>query len=352
MRLQTIATVIIIVIASNSVSAVSKKEAGLKIGFITKESDKKVDVMIEGKLFTSFCWPNNVMKPVLYPVMTSEGTEITRGYPIKPRAGERVDHPHHIGIWFNYGDVDGFDFWNNSEAIPAEKKGGFGLIKHQKIDQLKDGSGEAVLKTTESWVDPSGKELLSENTEYHFIAKDKTRIIDRVTTLTATGKTVSMKDNKEGVIAIRVARQLELPSKDEVIMTDAQGNPTTVKKMSNEGVSGSYRSSEGIMNDAVWSSRAKWMDLNGIIGNEKIAVVICDHPKNQSYPTYWHARGYGLFAANPLGWSVFTKGKETLNYSIPAGKSSVFRYRFIIHSGSDLTDAEINSYADDFARKY
>jgi len=352
MRLQTIAIMLIFAIASFSANAKAKKEAGLKIGFVVSEKDKKVDVMIDGKLFTSYIWPDNVMKPVLYPVMTSEGTEITRGYPLRPRAGERVDHPHHVGIWFNYGDVDGFDFWNNSEAIPADKKSGYGTVKHMKINQLKEGNGEALMVTTESWIDPSGKELLSEKTEYHFIAKGKTRIIDRISTLTATDKTVSMKDNKEGMIAIRVARQLELPSKDEVIMTDAQGNPTTVKKMTNEGVSGSYRSSEGIKDDAVWSTRAKWMDLNGTIGTEKIAIVICDHPKNQSYPTYWHARGYGLFAANPLGWSVFTKGKETLNYSIPAGKSSIFRYRFIIHSGADLTDSEINGYAADFAGKY
>ncbi len=352
MRLQTIAIMLIFAIASFSANAKAKKGAGLKIGFVVSETDKKVDVMIDGKLFTSYIWPDNVMKPVLYPVMTSEGTEITRGYPLKPRAGERVDHPHHVGIWFNYGDVDGFDFWNNSEAIPADKKSGYGTVKHMKINQLKEGNGEALLVTTESWIDPSGKELISEKTEYHFIAKGKTRIIDRVSTLTATDKTVSMKDNKEGMIAIRVARQLELPSKDEVIMTDAQGNPTTVKRMTNEGVSGSYRSSEGIKDDAVWSTRAKWMDLNGTIGTEKIAVVICDHPKNQSYPTYWHSRGYGLFAANPLGWSVFTKGKETLNYSIPAGKSSIFRYRFIIHSGADLTDSEINGYAADFAGKY
>jgi hypothetical protein len=352
MRLQTLAIVLFSAATSFTVNAEPKKEAAQKISFVVKEADKKVDVMIGGKLFTSYCWPGNVMKPVLYPVMTSEGTEITRGYPLNPRAGERVDHPHHIGIWFNYGDVDGFDFWNNSEAIPADKKSGYGTVKHVKVNQLKEGDGEALLVTTESWIDPSGKELISEKTEYHFIAKGKTRIIDRISTLTATGKTVSMKDNKEGMIAIRVARQLELPSKDEVIMTDAQGNPTTVKKMSNEGVSGSYRSSEGVKDDAVWSTRAKWMDLNGTIGNEKIAIVICDHPKNQSYPTYWHARGYGLFAANPLGWSVFTKGKETLNYEIPAGKSSIFRYRFIINSGADLTDNEINGYADNFASKY
>lgn len=352
MKLQTIVLVLIGFIASFQVNAASKKEAGQKITFVVREADKKADVMIDGKLFTTYCWPDNVMKPILYPVMTSEGTEITRGYPIKPRAGERVDHPHHVGIWFNYGDVDGLDFWNNSEAIPTDKKSSYGTIKHVKIDKLKEGTGEAYMVTTASWIDPSGKELLSEKTEYHFVAKGATRFIDRIATLTATGKTVSMKDNKEGMIAIRVARQLELPSKDKVIMTDAKGNPTTVKQMTNEGVSGSYRSSEGIKDDDVWSTRGKWMDLNGTIGNEKIAVVLIDHPKNQSYPTYWHARGYGLFAANPLGWSVFTKGKETLNYSIPAGKSSVFRYRFIIHSGSDLSDSQINGYADEFAKKY
>jgi len=217
-------------ISSYSAFAGSKKGDGLKISFIVKEADKKVDVIVDGKFFTSYCWPDNVMKPILYPVMTSEGTEITRGFPLKPRAGERVDHPHHIGIWFNYGDVAGFDLWNNSEAIPTDKKSGYGSVIHMNINQLKEGVGEAIMVTTESWTDASGKELLSEKTEYHFFCQRKTRIIDRVATLTATGKEVSMKDNKEGMIAIRVARQLELPSKDEFIMTNALGNPTTVKK--------------------------------------------------------------------------------------------------------------------------
>ena len=352
MKFPVIAIVLFIMTLNLSRGASIKKESGLTIKVIVREVDKKVDILVAGKLFTSYSWPDDIMKPVLYPVLTSEGTEITRGYPVKPRPGERIDHPHHVGIWFNYGDVNGYDFWNNSTAIASDKMGGYGTIKHIKINQIKEGTGEALLSTTESWVDPSGKELLSEKTDYHFIAKGKNRIIDRITTLTSTGETVSLKDNKEGMMAIRVARQLELPSKDEVIMTDAQGNPTTVKKMTNDGVTGSYRSSEGVKDDAVWSTRAKWMDLNGTIGAERIAVVICDHPKNPSYPTYWHARGYGLFSANPLGWSVFTKGKETLNYSIPAGQSSLFRYRIIIHSGGDLTDSEINSFAEDFGLKY
>ena len=352
MKFKAIAAVLISMTAFYSAGAATKKNGGPKFKLDVRENEKKVDILIDGKLFTSYRWPENVMKPVLYPVMTSEGGEITRGYPLKPRAGERVDHPHHIGIWFNYGNVNGFDFWNNSTAIADDKKNGYGTIKHVTINRINEGNGEAELETTESWIDPSGKELLAEKTVFHFTAKGTTRIIDRIATLTATGDAVSMSDNKEGMLGLRVARQLELPSKDEVIMTDSSGNPTAVKKMTNEGVSGSYRSSEGIKDDAVWSTRAKWMDLSGTIGHEKVAVVICDHPKNQSYPTYWHARGYGLFAANPLGWSVFTKGKETLNYVIPAGKSSVFRYRIIIHSGGDLTDSEINNFAEDFSYKY
>jgi len=161
-----------------------------------------------------------------------------------------------------------------------------------------------------------------------------------------------MKDTKEGMFAIRVARQLELPSNENVLLLDSSGNPGTEKASDNWGVTGNYRSSEGVTGDAVWGTRAKWMCLYGTITNEKVSVVICDHPENPSYPTYWHARGYGLFSANPLGGSDFTNGKEVVNFSIPAGKSVTFRYRTVITSGIFLTDDEINNLSIDFAEKY
>jgi len=354
MKIQSITIVLLIVFLSFSCGTKSSKQAqkgkDLKIVFVNQETEKKVDVMVDGKLFTSYCWYDNVYKPVLYPVCTSAGTIITRGFPLKPREGERSDHAHQIGIWLNYGNVNGYDFWDNGASGGKDPKGG--EVKHLKIEKLSGGTGEGVMVTRESWLDPSGKELLAENTEYHFIAQGSTRIIDRITTLKATGNTVTMKDTKEGMFGIRVARQLELPSKEDVTLTDAQGNPTTVKALSNEGVTGNYISSEGVTGEAVWGTRARWMDLYGSIGDEKISLVVCDHPKNQSYPTYWHAREYGLFSANPLGAKDFTQGKEELNFSIPAGKSTTFRYRVIVNSGTHLTDAEINAFADEFAKKY
>ena len=88
-----------------------------------KEADRRVDVTVDGQPFTAYVWPTSLKKPVLYPIRTAKGTLVTRGFPLDPRPGERVDHPHHVGLWFNYGDVNGIDFWNNSDAIPARADG-------------------------------------------------------------------------------------------------------------------------------------------------------------------------------------------------------------------------------------
>ncbi len=321
-----------------------------KVEFTVRDQEQKVDVLIGGKLMTSYCWPGNVYKPVLYPVKTLTGTEVTRGFPLKPREGERNDHIHQVGSWLNYGNVNGFDFWGNGST--GEKSENGGVIKHLAIDKTNGGDGEGMLSVRAAWQDPSGKDLLEEKTEFHFIVNKNYYCIDRITVLTAGGQDVSMKDTKEGMFAIRVARQLELPSKENVLLLDSSGKPGTEKALENKGVSGNYRSSEGITGEAVWGTRAKWMSLYGIIGNENVSVIICDHPENPSYPTYWHARGYGLFSANPLGGSDFTNGKKVVNFSIPANKSVTFRYRTIITSGIPLNDEEINNLATDFAEKY
>ncbi len=115
----------------------------------------RIDVLFDGKIFTSYCWPENVYKPILYPVYTSSGTEITRGFPLKPREGERNDHLHQVGIWLNYGKVNGLDFWGN--GYRGYKEPGGGEIKHLKIESMGLGNNEATLVTVESWVNPKGR---------------------------------------------------------------------------------------------------------------------------------------------------------------------------------------------------
>jgi hypothetical protein len=323
-----------------------------RIQLTHSEADKRVTVMVDGQPFTAYIYPGPAVlkKPVLYPIRSAGGHFITRGWPMDPRPGERVDHPHHVGMWFNYGDVNGHDFWNNSTAIGPEHKGPFGTVVHTGVKSMKSGKDKAELTVTADWLDKDGKRMLEETTTYTFRGDATSRTIDRMTTLTADGQSVVFKDNKEGMIALRMARQLEQPSTKPELFTDAQGVETKVPVMNNEGVTGMYRSSEGVTGDAVWGTRGKWMSLAGTVDDEPVSVALFDHPKNVDYPTYWHARGYGLFAANPLGRSVMSSGKEpALNYTLPAGKSVTFRHRLLIQSGKP-DEAGMRKQVTDFSR--
>ncbi len=331
------------------VSCASKKDSDMiKVTFNQNNTAQKIDVLVDGNLFTTFRWSDNMTKPVFHPIFTSEGTAITRGFPVEPKAGERADHPHQIGMWFTYGNVSGLDFWGNgSQGLGTTNPNG-GIIKHVRTGDFKEEKERGSFVSEESWQDTTGAELLKEKTEYHFIVRGELRIIDRITTLTAGENNVSMPDTKEGMFGIRVARQLELPDKANIVLYNADGTTTRTRDTLNTGISGDYTSSKGISGLEVWGTRACWMNLHGKIGDENISIVICDHPGNPNYPTYWHARGYGLFAANPLGVKDFTRDAENFNFSIPAHQSATFRYRVIIKSGIQLLTEEINKLADDF----
>ncbi len=308
-----------------------EEEESSKFELVKKTSEEKVDVLIDGELFTSYIWPANIKKPSLWPLISQGGNELTRQFPFKQKEGERVDHPHHVGLWLNYGDVNGLDFWNNSDSIDADKLSEYGIVKHVEVLSA-EGGDEGTLKTQSDWLTMDGKKLLNDETTFTFKVEDGVRIIDRKTTLTAQSEGVSFNDNKEGMIAIRMARELELPQEGSIVLSDAKGNLTKVESPDNASVTGDYLSSEGITGGDVWGKRAEWMKLSGKINGEDVALVIYDTKDNVGYPTYWHARGYGLFAANPLGQKIFSDGKEELNFALDAGGSTTFYHRIAIFS--------------------
>lgn len=339
------------VLLMSYVSPAEKPVQAQEVKLVHNEQQQKVDVIINGQPFTSYIYPSTIKKPVLYPLRTAKGTLVTRGFPLDPREGERVDHPHHVGLWFNYGDVNGLDFWNNSDSIAPEKRDQYGTILHKKVNNASSGKDKGELDVTMEWQDPDGKPILREDTKFVFSGNEFNRTIDRITTLTALDKDVSFEDNKEGMIGIRVARQLEHPSDKPELFTDASGKATNVPIMNNEGVSGVYKSSEGLEGDAVWGTRGKWVDLSGNINGEEISLIMMDHPKNVGHPTYWHARGYGLYAANNLGQKAMSGGKEELNFKLAKGKSVTFRHRIVIRSGAKMSDDEMKSAYQKFAGK-
>lgn len=326
----------------------AQNPAGMKpFDIIPHPQDSAIEILMDGKIFTIYRYSQKQEKPVLYPIISPHGKTITRGYPLDPRPGERVDHPHQLGLWFNYGDVNGLDFWNNSSAIPPEELKHYGKIFHDDYSIMTDQDEGPLLKVHCTWKDHDGQALLYEFTTFRFLQIQDAYIIDRITTLEALQE-VSFEDNKEGVLGIRVARELEIPSDKPDHFTDTHGKVTEVKVLDNSNVTGDYLSSEGLTGDNVWGTRGRWVRLSGKVDAMPVSVTIIDHPGNVGYPTYWHARGYGLFAANPLGQAIFSNGKESLHFKLNKGESTTFRYRIVVQDGSEMTPQHIEQLVKDF----
>ena len=320
---------------------------GVKV--VADEPHRRVDITIDGKPFTSYIWPTSLKKPVLYPLITNEGVTVTRGYPLAPRADERVDHPHHAGLWFNYGNVNGFDFWNNSDAIKPEARSKMGTIVQTKIVSAKSGAEQGELVVDSEWITGENKKILEQTTCYIFERRGRDRVIDQIVTLKALDRAV-FNDDKEGLLGMRVARWLESPDEKGGTFMDANGNPTEVKAApaGSNPATGVYLTSEGAKGGAAWGTRGRWCTLTGSDGDHTVTIAIFDEPKNPGYPTYWHARGYGLFAANPLGRTIFDPKQAAFNYVLEKGQSVTFRYRVSLLSRA-ITSSEMDSEADAFA---
>lgn len=313
------------------------------VEFKNDENGKKVEVFVDGKFFTAYIYPDNMEKQSLYPILSASGKTITRGFPLNPRPFERIDHPHHVGLWFNFGDVNGLDFWNNSFAIKPEDKPKYGTVKFKKIISENPAKGELV--TSSEWVDINNKVLLNEESTFIFSGNDNIRSIERTSKLTALQQ-VTFTENKEGLIGLRVDRAFEEPATKPGKFLDAKGIETEVPVMNNAGVNGVYRNAEGIKGGDVWAKRSPWVALRADKEGEVITIVILDNPKNANYPAWSHARGYGLFATNNLGGRNFDKDADEVKVVLNPGESIVFKHKIVI--GGDLSDTEINGMAANF----
>jgi hypothetical protein len=319
---------------------------------VADEANRRVDITIDGAPFTSYIWPSTLKKPVLFPLIDAGGVTLTRGYPLSPLPGERVDHPHHAGLWFNYGDANGFDFWNNSDAIQPENRVKMGSILHTRIVSTKSGANRGELVVESAWIDGKGNNPMNATTRYVFERRKDARVIDMVVTLKARERVV-FRDDKEGLLGLRVARWLESPEEKGGVFLDTNGNPTQVDATPAGSIpaTGVYLTSEGVTGPAAWGTRGRWCALSGHSGGHTASIAILDHPANPGYPTYWHARGYGLFAANPMGRSIFDPKQTPFNFTLEKDQAATFRYRVILSTHA-ADAAELNREADAFAAEY
>lgn len=288
-------------------------------------SKDKISVSIGGKPYGDLFFGPDVWKPYFYPLESASGKQVVRHFPMDATVpGESHDHPHHRGLWFAHGDVNGYDFWGSDPLNKPNPK--FGHTVLDKIVSTKSGKKQGSFTVRLNWNDPDGKTLVTEQRTLTFHDDPKLRIIDVDEILTAKEK-VNFGDTKEGTFGVRLAAPLKETKGGH--MVNAQG-------------------AEG--EKSVWGKQSEWVDYYGTLDGEPIGIAIFDSPKNPGHPVRWHSRAYGLFAANPFGLSDFVHDKsQHSNVNLEPGQKMRFRYRVVIHPG-DAQSANIAEMYKDWAK--
>jgi hypothetical protein len=272
----------------------------------------RVDVSLDGVPFTSLVFTGHP-KPILFPILGPRGVPMTRSWPmVGDVAGESHDHPHHESLWFMHGSVNGIDFWGH----PADQQGRRPRVEQTDITRCESGE-TGVLETVNRWCGPDGTVICTDTRRIEFSGDATSRSIDYAITIRADHGPVTLGDTKEGTMAVRVRTSLQVKDREGSV-----------------GAAGHIVNSEGEKDVAAWGKKARWVDFSGPADGRTVGIAILDHPANLRHPTHWHARDYGLFAANPFGLHDFTGSPAgSGDHTIPAGESLTLRYRFIFHEG-------------------
>lgn len=290
-----------------------------------KHSGNQIAVTIGGHRFTTYYFDPKIAKAYLQPLRSAQGTVVTRGYPV----GDEIppEHvkdpniePHQRPMYFAHGNIDGVSFW--AEQVFLKRFYGheaepFGHMVFTKLDEARGGPDSGSIRAEFNLVGPMGRILGTETQAYVFRGDQDSRTIDCTFVIHADHGPVVLGDTKEGTFAIRVIKDLDSPPAHMVNSEGDEGEP------------------------GIWGKRANWVDYDGLVSGESLGIAIFDSPKSFRHPTYWHARGYGLFAANPFGIREFTRdAHQDGSWTIPEGESLLFRYRVLIHHG-DYKQAKV-----------
>ena len=270
---------------------------------VIKQKNGSIEVRIGGKPFTTQRFDRRI--PDLWPLRNVDGIAITRSWPRFEVAGEKKDHPHHQSLWFCHGNVNGLDFWHSSSLS----------ISPTQRTQIHSDQGQGWWQTQYAWRNEIGKVLAQENRRTTAFVNGKVRGLDFDLSILGSAKELVFGDTKEGSFAVRLAAGLVADQGGQLI------------------------NSEGHRGKDAWGKKSRWVLAQGNLEGKPAALVIAGHQNNPRHPTTWHARTYGLVAANPFGLHDFQKQpKGSGEMAIPLGESLRLRYRVLVFAKHPSTE--------------
>jgi hypothetical protein len=299
------------VLALGTVASICSTAASAEI--TADKTEKGVTIKVDGKPFAEYVIDSG-SKPIVWPIIGPSGKAMTRAFPMEAAKGTN-DHTHHRSLWFSHGDVNGIDFWTEGR--------GKGTVKHEEFVDVKGGK-TGLIVARNSWMGPDGKKVLEDARTLTFAADENSRWIDFDISLKATVGKVKFGDTKEGTFGLRV--------------------PDTMRVDAKKG--GRIVNSKGQVDDAAWGMPAEWVDYSGPVDDETLGIAIFNRPDSFRFPTNWHVRTYGLFAANPFGQREFPNGAgKDGSFTLEKDEKIAFNYRVFLHVGDEKNGKVADAYA-------
>ncbi|HEY7427715.1 MAG TPA: PmoA family protein [Gemmataceae bacterium] len=281
----------------------------------------------------------DLAKPYFWPLETSSSKQVTRSWPMrKDGPDESRDHPHQKSAWFTYGDVipegmeikhkrekvEGIDFWSEGA--------GCGRIICVEAGEGHNDENHAWVTTRNEWRTADGDKIMDEVRKIQFFNYTTARLFIVDIDLRASALPITFGDTKEGAFGVRVADSMR-EDRGKGRITNAEGK---------------------VGEKNCWGRVSAWCDYSGPVDGETVGIAIFAGPNN-TIPTAWHSRGYGLMAANPFGRakSGFPDMKDKKDKKdlvrIEKGKHLKMRYAMLLHLG-DVKEGKVAQRYEEFKK--
>ncbi|GIW92457.1 MAG: hypothetical protein KatS3mg110_0498 [Pirellulaceae bacterium] len=283
-----------------------------------EQGEERLAIRIDGQPIAEYVWRDErVLRPYFRHLRTLSGIQVTRTHP--PVAGQDLDDhaTMHPGLWLAFGDLSGADFWRNQARIrhvsfrdPPLAGAGIGTFTAHKVYEAMD------------------RTICEEECRITIRPRSDGYIIDWTSTFFSSQDDFTFGDQEEMGLAVRLATPLAVVNGG--VITDSQG-----------------RRNE----EEIWGKTADWCQYGGVIGGRRVGVVLMPHPQNFR-PCWFHARNYGLLAANPFGRNAFTGGEKS-RVTVKRGESLTLRFGVLVYDvPQDQAPAAAEVFAEYASRRH
>ncbi len=253
-----------------------------------KVEHERIDVFIDGSLFTSYRTPSDWKFPYLWPVIgPSSGQSIT--------IEQGIGHPHHRSLYLACDQVNGANYWQE------------GLERGRIISR-----GPRVVET--------GKRVFIEDTCDWVCPGQPSPVVDH--------RKVIITAPTECIRAMVFEFDFEFKVDTTILNSNhALFSAEVVPEVAVQGGGLLTNAEGGKQEEGTFGIPCEWCDYSGNLNGHWEGIRIYQHPSNPGYPWPFFTRDYGFVSPTPMYWLP----EEGVSYK--AHDKVSLKFLIVVHAG-------------------